>query len=62
MEVTICKLNIKIEEPDKKENREVASVEINSASQAETHETERVMTSTRKYPSTKNIPPRNKQK
>ena len=62
MEVTTCKLNIKIEEPDKKENREVASVEINSASQAETHKTERVMTSTRKHPSTKNIPPRNTQK
>lgn len=62
MEVTICKLNIKIEDPNKKENREVTSVEINNVSQAETRETAQTMTSTRKHPSTKNIPPRNKQK
>lgn len=62
MEVTICKLNIKIEYPDKKENREVTSVEINSASQAETHETAQSQTSTRKHPSTENTTPLNTQK
>lgn len=39
MKVTICKLNIKIEDPDKKENREVTSVEINSAKSDEYEET-----------------------
>lgn len=62
LEVTICKLNIKIEDPDKKENREVTSAEINNVSQAETHETVRSRTSTRKHQSTENTTPLNTQK
>ncbi len=62
MEVYTCKSSIKIADPDKKENREEASVEINGVAQAETHETAQRRRSTRKHPSVENIPPRNKQK